>query len=144
MTITLDPKTATVTEDLVHITINGVTCPITSFTPGSPITIICTPPKNEGNTKYLIPAGILKPKVHIEDIGYALDADISDITIPLVIDLVDPNVIPSVGGCPVKITGSGFPLTLSDAKLGLTITLSGTVCTILSSSTTEIRFTSPK
>ena len=91
MTITLDPKTATVTEDLVHITINEVTCPITTFTPGTPITIICTPPKNEGNTKYLIPAGILKPKVHIENIGYAIDSSISALTIPLVIDSLSPS-----------------------------------------------------
>ena len=44
MTITLDPKTATVTEDLLHITINGVTCPIKTFTAGTPITITCSPP----------------------------------------------------------------------------------------------------
>ena len=65
MTITLDPKTATVTENLLHITINGVTCPIKTFTAGTPITITCSPPLNDANTKYLIPAGTVKPKVHI-------------------------------------------------------------------------------
>ena len=82
--------------------------------------------------------------MHIKGIGYALDSDISAITIPLTIDSVDPSTIPEVGGSPVTITGSGFPLTLKDAEAGLVITVSGTKCTVLSSTTTKITFTSPK
>ena len=143
MTITLDPKTFEVTEDLLHITINSVTCELSSFTDdGTEITITCLPPRNDDNTKYLIPAGIIKPKVHIEGIGYAIDTAISALDIPLVIDLVDPSTIPTTGGAPVTIEGSGFPLSLDDAEAGLVITLSGVQCTVLSSETTKITFTS--
>ena len=143
MTITLDPKTFEVKESLIHVTINGVTCKLSSFTDGAEITITCVPPKNDDNTKYLIPAGIIKPKVHIEGIGYAIDSAISALNIPLVIDSVDPNTVPTAGGAPLNIEGSGFPLTLADAEADLVITLSGVECTVLSSDTTKITFTSP-
>ena len=115
MTITLDPKTFTVTEDLLHITINSITCKISSFTAAAEITITCLPPKNDDNNKYLIPAGNLKPKVHIEGIGYAIDTAISNLNIPLIIDSVDPNKMPTSGGAPITVEGSGLPLTLNDA-----------------------------
>ena len=115
MTITLDPKTFTVTESLVHITINGVTCKISSFTAGAEISMTCVPPRNDDDSKYLIPAGVIKPRVHIEGIGFAIDNAISTLTIPLVIDSVDPSDIPAFGGAPIAIVGSGFPLTLADA-----------------------------
>ena len=110
MTITLNAKTFPVEEHLIHITINGITCPLDSYTVGTEITIACIPPKSDDNTKYLIPAGVIKPKVHIKGIGYALDSEISAVTIPLAIESVNPSIIPEVGGSPVTISGSGFPL----------------------------------
>lgn len=104
--------------------------------------IYCNLPKTPNNT-FQLEAGSHKPRVHIENIGYALyDLSIQDYIVPLEVSSLSQNKGSTQGGQILTLSGNGFPYSHAGIQR-LSVTLGGVQAEVIQSTNNLLTIRTP-